>query len=381
MNDVIIVGGGLVGAACALGMSKMGLDVVLLEAYPPQPDESWDARVYAVSPGNVTWLKELGAWAHLGEDRRQVIRRMEVHGDAGGALQFDAYEAHTDSLAWIVENRQLQTAIWTELRQTSALILQTRPQALQIDFDAATCVLENGQTLSARLLVAADGAGSWTRQQMGIKVHSKPYAQMGVVANFELTKPHFGTAKQWFKQNGILAWLPLPGQRMSMVWAQSEADAQTLLNLNEHDFCQQVQQAGFAEWGDLKLITAPQAFPLRLNRAEQTTANRLVLVGDAAHTVHPLAGQGVNLGFRDARELLSQIRLRKHHEDIGASAFLRHYARSRVAEVMMMQRTCDALQQLFNRAPSWLAPLRNWGLSAVNQSNTLKRQLISQAML
>lgn len=380
-TDVLIVGGGLVGAAAALGLAKSGFDVVLLEPHPPQISDDWDARVYAVSPGNVAWLSKLGVWDRVPAARKQAITRMDVRGDTHGRICFDAYEAHAATLASIVENRQLQDAIWAGFAKAGVQVIAARPTAIDSQATQATCQLDNGQTVSARLVIAADGANSWTRQQAGITVNSKPYHQLGVVANFELSAPHFGTARQWFKQDSILAWLPLPGLRMSMVWAQTEAAAANLLALDAKAFCQQVRAAGFGEWGELSLITPPQAFPLRLSSAEKTIAERLVLVGDAAHTVHPLAGQGVNLGFRDVRELLSQIQARKHHEDIGATAFLRHYARSRAEDVLVMQKSCDGLQRLFNQAPSWLGPLRNIGLSAVNQSTWLKRQLIAQAMI
>lgn len=380
-TDVLIVGGGLVGAAAALGLAKSGFDVVLLEPHPPQINDDWDARVYAVSPGNVAWLSKLGVWDRLPVTRKQAITRMDVRGDTHGRICFDAYEAHAATLASIVENRQLQLAIWAGFAEAGVQVIAARPTAIETQVTQATCQLDNGQTVSARLVVAADGANSWTRQQAGITVNSKPYHQLGVVANFELSAPHFGTARQWFKQDSILAWLPLPGQRMSMVWAQTEAAAANLMALDQKSFCQKVRAAGFGEWGELRLVTPPQAFPLRLSSAEKNIAERLVLVGDAAHTVHPLAGQGVNLGFRDVRELLSQIQARKHHEDIGATAFLRHYARSRAEDVLVMQKSCDGLQRLFNQAPSWMGPLRNIGLSAVNQSSWLKRQLIAQAMI
>lgn len=383
MLEAIIVGGGLVGAAAALALSRTGREVVLLEAQPPQlhpslDDDAWDARVYAISPGNVRWLESLGVWQRLPRERRQAVTRMDVRGDRGGQLLFDAYEAHSPALAWIVENRQLQAALWQALAEAGVRCIAARPLHYQAMPQYVDCQLDSGETLTARLLLAADGAGSWTRNQAGISVVRREYGQRGVVANFSCTRAHGGIARQWFSSSDILAWLPLPGQRMSMVWSAPDALADQLLALDNVQLAQRVAAAGGHALGDLQVVTAAQAFPLRRQRAERVIAARLALIGDAAHTVHPLAGQGVNLGFLDVRQLLQP--LQRAAVDIGSPALLRAYERGRAEQVLLMQSSCEGLHLLFNKAPGWLAPWRNLGLSMVNRSGWLKRQLIAQAM-
>lgn len=385
MHDAVIIGGGLVGAAAALALARAGRHVALLEPHPPRPlailaaEPGWDARVYAISPGNVRWLEQLGVWQHIAAARRQPVTRMDVRGDRDGQLCFDAYEAQVAALAWIVENRQLQAALWQEFAAAGVEVMAARPAAFSASASDIACQLDNGERLTARLLVAADGAASWTRTQAGISVNSVPYQQSGVVANFRCSRPHLATARQWFSQADILAWLPLAGDRMSMVWSAPEALAQELLALDGSVLAQRVAQAGGHALGELELITPAQAFPLRRSRAERVIGERLVLIGDAAHTVHPLAGQGVNLGFHDVRQLVAPLQ-QGRADDLGTPAMLRAYERSRAEQVLLMQSSCDGLQKLFNRAPGWLAPWRNLGLSFVNRSAWLKRQLIAEAM-
>ena len=378
--DVLVIGGGLVGAAAALALSRCGLDVAVVERQPPQPATEWDARVYAVSPGNVRWLQSLGVWQQLDLQRVQPVHRMEIEGDAGGRLSFDAWQAHSDHLAVIVENRQLQLALWQSLAQTSVDLLCATPLTYVAGRDAVRVELDNGVQVTARLVLAADGAASWTRAQAGLSVQSRAYGQLGVVANFETEMAHHATASQWFRADGVLAWLPLPGQRMSMVWSTPTAQGESLLALSAAELCAAVAAAGGQRLGRLSLLTPARAFPLALGRAERMIAPRLLLVGDAAHTVHPLAGQGVNLGFRDVRELALQVAARRTLDDIGSAAFLRAVERARAEDVLLTQASCDGFDRLFNRAPSWLAPLRNQGMSWVDRLGGLKRQLMQQAM-
>ena len=378
--DVLVIGGGLVGAAAALALSRCGLDVAMVERQPPQPATEWDARVYAVSPGNVRWLQSLGVWQQLDLQRVQPVHRMEIEGDAGGRLSFDAWQAHSDHLAVIVENRQLQLALWQGLAQTSVDLLCATPLTYVAGRDAVRVELDNGVQVTARLVLAADGAASWTRAQAGLSVQSRAYGQLGVVANFETEMAHHATASQWFRADGVLAWLPLPGQRMSMVWSTPTAQGESLLALSAAELCAAVAAAGGQRLGRLSLLTPARAFPLALGRAERMIAPRLLLVGDAAHTVHPLAGQGVNLGFRDVRELALQVAARRTLDDIGSAAFLRAVERARAEDVLLTQASCDGFDRLFNRAPSWLAPLRNQGMSWVDRLGGLKRQLMQQAM-
>ncbi|WP_028456322.1 UbiH/UbiF family hydroxylase [Chitinilyticum litopenaei] len=382
--DVIIVGGGLVGAALALALRHSALEVAVLEtAEPPAcPPEDWDARVYAISRASQALLTRIGAWQALDPARLAPVSGMRIRGDRTGArLDFDALEAGCETLTHIVENRHLQAVLWQKLREAPnvTLITAVQAQALQIDAHRAALTLADGRCLHARLIVGADGANSWVRRQLAIDPLTLPYQQFGVVANFNTGKPHHGLARQWFRKDGILAWLPLPGARMSMVWSCSAAEKDALLALPAEELAQRVAAAGNHELGQLAVITPAQAFPLRLNHVPEIVRSRVALVGDAAHTVHPLAGQGVNLGFGDVATLAG-ILTAELPERAGDYLVLRRYERDRREAVYLMQGVCHGLQKLFNNDHPVLGDLRNWGLALTNRLPWLKRQLIRHAM-
>jgi 2-octaprenylphenol hydroxylase len=384
--DVLVVGGGLVGAACALALQQGGLHIGLLESAVPAPlpqDAGWDSRIYAVTPGNVAWLRGLGVWDTLDAARIAPIHRMEVWGDDDRArLEFDAYESGALELGVIAESRLMLDGLWRRLQHDGiGLLCPAHPAGLQIEADAAVLTLEDGRTVRTKLLVGADGAQSWVRQQAGIApLLARDYGQWGVVANFVAERPHRNVARQWFRRDGILAWLPLPGNRISMVWSTPEAHARQLLALEAHELCTAVAKAGSMALGQLQLLTPAAGFPLQLQYHDTLIRPRLALIGDAAHRVHPLAGQGVNLGFRDAAALAGTLLSSRQH-DAGDWLLLRRYERSRKADILSMQAVTDGLQRLFNNDVPALAFLRNTGLAAVNRSGWLKKQLMAQAMI
>jgi len=385
--DVLVVGGGLVGAACALALGQGALRVGLLESAAPEAtpqDDSWDSRIYAVTPGNVAWLRGLGVWDTLDAARIAPIHRMEVWGDDHKSkLEFDAYESGVEELGLIVESRLMLDGLWHQLQacRQVELLCPARPAALKVETENAVLTLEDGRALSTKLLVGADGAQSWVRQQAGIApLYARDYGQWGVVANFEAERPHGNVARQWFRRDGILAWLPLPGNRISMVWSTPEAHARQLLDLEAQALCTEVGAAGSMVLGTLQLLTPPAGFPLQLQYHDVLIRPRLALVGDAAHRVHPLAGQGVNLGFRDAAALAEAL-LATRQQDAGDWRMLRRYERARKVDIISMQAVTDGLQRLFNNDVAALGLLRNTGLAAVNRSGWLKRKLMAQAMI
>ena len=323
--DVVIVGGGLAGLSLAAALRRSTLSVALVEGRPPVFPEALDSRIYAISPASAGFLGELGAWGHLDAARMEAVRTMEVHGDAGGRLDFTAYDCGASELAWILESSLMQRELWETVKRQGNLSLfcPASPQALTIGPDAALLSLEDGRNLSARLIVAADGAESWTRSAAGVAVRFDPYDQQGVVANFATELPHRGTAFQWFRMDGVLAWLPLPGNRISMVWSAPEDHGRKLLALDHAELCALVAEAGNRRLGALELITPPAGFPLRLMRAPNAVAPRLALIGDAAHTIHPLSGHGINLGFQDARVLAGVLCDKPGHIDCGDLGLLR----------------------------------------------------------
>ena len=382
--DVVIVGAGLVGASLALALRGTGLKLALVEAKVPEADtESWDSRVYAISPGSAAFLQELGIWKRLDAGRIGPVHEMRVHGDAPNAqLRFSAYEAGVQELAAIVENRLLQSLLWRalEFQHEVELFCPERCSALVLKEARAELTLASGRTLNARLLVGADGVHSWLRQAAGIEIEEKSYQQMGVVANFECERAHQHIAYQWFREDGVLAYLPMAGQRMSMVWSTSEAHAAELLELSSDAFCARVADAGAAVLGNLTLLCRAQAFPLRLQRAQRLVAPRLALVGDAGHVLHPLAGQGVNLGFGDARHLAQVLRRREVFRDPGEIRLLRRYERARAEDILALAWVTDGLHQLFAVRSGGVSLLRNAGLNLTNRLPVLKNLLIRRAL-
>ena len=381
--DVVIIGGGLVGASLATALKSSGLSIGLLESQPASAsNDGWDSRIYAISPGNAAFLEDCGAWRHLDMSRVQAVHAMRVFGDEGAELDFSAYEIGAPELNFIVENRLLQQALWQELAQQNNLTLfhPARCASLAWHEGYAQLSLQDGREIRAKLIVGADGRDSWVRQQAGITAAPSLYPQHGVVANFIAEKPHRGTAFQWFQTDGILALLPLPQQMVSMVWSVSPEKSAALLALPHDELCAQVAAASLNTLGKLELVTAPAAFPLRLLNLPHIIAPRVALVGDAAHNVHPLAGQGVNLGFRDARELAHVLLERGAQTDCGDPHLLRRYERARSEDIVSMQLTTDALQHLFNNNNPLLRSARNLGLSLTNQFVPLKKMLARHAL-
>ena len=383
--DVIIVGAGLVGAACALALQGSDLRVALLEGRAPAPlpaDDSWDNRIYAISPGSVDFLDDLEIWKRLAPARMQRVEAMHIVGDNGVAsLDFSAYETGVGQLAYIAESRLMQAALWQALRATPEVTVMCPAECagLEIAEDGVMLGLSDGQVLSARLIVGADGARSWVRKQAGIAAQDKDYHQSGVVANFATEKPHAGIARQWFRADGILAYLPLPGNRISIVWSTHTDHAQELLAMPPDHFCAEVAQAGQMALGELTALTPPVAFPLHLIQVERIAAPRVALIGDAAHQVHPLAGQGVNLGFADARALAATLKSRGPR-DCGDALLLRRYERARKEEMIAMQSITDGLKELFGKQNAVVGAARNFGLSLTNRMGWLKQRLIRHAL-
>lgn len=373
--DIVIVGGGLTGAALALALADGPHRVALLEQHPPGPlDETWDSRIYAFSPGNADWLRGLGGWP--AELRAQAVYAMRIFGDAGGHLTYDALDAGLPELAWIAENSHVVHALWQALAgHPQVRLIEGRPEAVIWGQSDHVLLLADGSRVQAALLVGADGANSWLRRQAGIEIDLDDYHQSGVVANFETEKAHRGIAWQWFQDDGVLAYLPLPGRRISIVWSSREDLVAGRVAMPSEAFAAAVAEAGGHALGRLRMITPQAAFPLKRRRAREWVRPGLALIGDAAHTVHPLAGQGVNLGFRDARLLAAMLAAGGNPGEIGR---LRAYATRRQEDVASMQWVTGGLKGLFNDAG--LGWLRNTGLSLTDTQGWLKQALMRHAV-
>ncbi|NWG86172.1 MAG: UbiH/UbiF family hydroxylase [Hydrogenophilaceae bacterium] len=376
--DIVIVGGGLAGAAFALALRDTAWRVALVEPRPPHGiQEAWDARLYAYSPANVDWLKALGAWDAT--VRNQPVYAMRISGDSGGHLVFDALDAGLPELAFIAESNRLHHALWQGLRAAGNIEL-IEAETASVAWGAAEheLILADGRRLQAGLLVGADGAHSWLRAQANIGLAVEDYQHVGVVANFECERPHRGTAYQWFRSDGVLAYLPLPGKRLSIVWSTTPEQAEALGALPPEVFAEQVAAAGQHCLGALKLMAPAQGFPLKRRRAEDWVRPGLVLIGDAAHTVHPLAGQGINLGFRDARLLAEALQdTQRSPGDLGR---LQAYALRRDEDVSSVQFVTGGLKKLFGSEDALLRWLRNTGLSLTDSQNWLKQALMRHAI-
>lgn len=385
--DIIIIGGGLVGASLALALKDSGLKIALVESRLPAPvpvDTSWDSRIYAISPGSATFLQTLGVWQTLAAARITPVYEMVVFGDDSAArLDFSAYDTGLTELAFIAENRQLQAAVWDALKcreQYLTLFCPAQCTSIVWNESQAELQLADGSVLQAALIIGADGLNSWVRKQAGIEVEQRPYQQSGVVANFSTELPHHNIAHQWFRRDGVLALLPLPDKLVSMVWSANEEQACGLLALPAAELCCQVAEASCGTLGKLQLVTPPVAFPLNFVHVKKLVQPRLALIGDAAHGIHPLAGQGVNLGLRDVRTLAATLMARELQPDCGDYQLLRRYERARKEDILAMELATDSLQRLFNNSNPTLARLRNLGFGITDHLPLLKNRLIQHAL-
>lgn len=382
--DVAIVGGGPVGAAVALGLSQRGFDVRLLDRRGPTPriladGDDYDLRVYALSPSCIAFLDRLGVWPDIAAVRSAPYRRMQVwEDDPGAALCFDAADVRLPALGEIVESGLLAECLWKHLPDGVA-----RPgmQVADIDGDddAATLRFDDGASLRTRLVVIAEGRDARLRTRLGIESIDGQYEQTAVVCHIATEAPHQHTAWQRFLPTGPLALLPLADGRSSIVWSSSEAAS--VLALDDDDFLRALGDASQHRLGRIVACTRRVSFALGLQHAQTYVAPRAVLVGDAAHVVHPLAGQGVNLGFADAEALIDTLGdTRDAGRDFASTRALKRYERTRRADVIDMLAATDGLYRAFRMPLPGLARLRGSGFAAINAIGPLRRELVRRAI-
>jgi ubiquinone biosynthesis UbiH/UbiF/VisC/COQ6 family hydroxylase len=381
--DVAIIGAGPVGASFAAALSPGSLKTALLEqSAPAQPGADWDSRIYTISPSSKAFLAEIGVWHRLDAARITPVHAMRVFGDDGRSeLEFSAYDAGVAELAVTLEAGRLAHAAWRtlqELRQVE-IVCPARPARLERGRDGVRIELDSGASLRARLCVGADGAASWVRREAGFALTSRPYGERGVVANFRCEKPHRNTAFQWFRDDGVLAWLPLGERMVSIVWSTPELHAKQLLALSAPELCERVALAGGGLLGAFELATPAASFPLGRLQTEHLAQERVALLGDAAHVVHPLAGQGANLGLNDA-ESLARLVAGAMHGDPGDAALLRRFERERAEDILAMRWVTDGLHWLFGVHHPAAAKLRNLGMKLTNFLAPVKTLLVRRAM-
>ena len=385
--DIIIVGAGMVGSALACALGMQGLQVAVIEAHQPDfdwPDDSVDQRVSAITCASQQIFTSLGAWEAMCRQRVSPYRDMRVWDATGsGEIHFDSADLGEPLLGHIIENRVIQFALYEKLVEYDnvTFIAPVSVTSMEIVPDRASVTLDDGRVLNAALLVAADGSRSKLRELAGIETQGWSYHQHGVVAHITTSKSHQETAWQRFMPDGPLAFLPLSDGSSSIVWSTTPEHADALLQLDDAAFLDALQTAFGDRLGRMLSCGPRAAFPLRMQHAKQYTQQRLALLGDAAHTIHPLAGQGVNLGLADAATLAEVIAdVRAAGSDIGALKNLRRYERWRKGDNLAMMSTMDAFKRLFGSKMPMLKWLRNTGLSLTNRTTPVKNMIMRQAM-
>jgi 2-polyprenylphenol 6-hydroxylase len=383
--DIAVVGAGPVGSAAALGLAEGGYSVALVDAQAMQPsfqvNEVHDLRVFAVSRASQNLLQRLGAWDAIAGARVSPYRHMTVW-DAHGAVDFDAADVAEPNLGHIIENRVIQAALHERLRASAVeCFVPDRLERLTLETDGAILGLAEAGRVRARLVVAADGAASPAREMAGIAVTPVDHEQMALVAHIESERPHEETARQRFLETGPLAFLPLSDGRSSIVWSTTPAEAERLQSLSPEAFGRALTLASDGVLGELQPNTELRAFPLCSRHADSYIGNRLVLIGDAAHTVHPLAGLGMNLGLKDVSELMTVLeRARARGNDPGERAVLRRYERARAPDNRFMLHTLDGINRLFRSEAPGVDLVRGWGMRLFDRSGPIKREVIRRAM-
>jgi len=393
MFDVVIVGGGPVGACAGALLAHgtpgvAGLSVALLEPRPPgvvPANARIDPRVVALSRASERLLRRAGAWTQIPSERLSAYERMRIWHESiaptsGDVLVFDAADVAEPNLGYIAESRALQAALLAAFAEAGGHIEPGPFSSLSIGADEVTVSTPQG-VLTARLVIGADGAQSVLRAAAGLTVEVRAYGQTAIVANVATERPHQSTAWQRFMRDGTLAFLPLADGASSIVWSADDVRAVSLVSLSDAAFAAELERASDGALGSTRLLSERLSFPLMRLAAQRYVAQRVALIGDAAHVVHPLAGQGVNLGLLDAAALAQQIKSAvAAREDPGALRTLRAYERWRKSEVAAMAISIDTFDRLLAHGAGPVARLAQRGLSWVNASQELRRFFIRRAL-
>lgn len=396
--DILVVGGGMVGSALALGLSRQGWRVGLVEgsdrkALLQMPGEAsnvedFDPRVSAISVASQRLLEQLGVWSAISAGRHCPYRTMSVwDGDGTGRIEFEAAELRAPALGTIIENRRIVQALFASLADSGVEVIDgVRVTGWWQDEDKRGIHLEDGRTLGARLVVAADGAHSRLRQWVGLPTREWDYDQQAIVCTVRTAQSHRFTAWQRFSPTGPLAFLPLLTESgdeyfCSIVWSQDTEEARRLMALDDDAFRAELESAIERELGAVEVVSRRYAFPLCQRHAKDYIAAGFALVGDAAHTIHPLAGQGANLGYGDVRALLDELlRARKAGIDPDNGLVLARYQRRRKGENLAMMAAMEGFKQLFGRDELPVRWLRNTGMRWLNQLGPIKNRIAAEAM-
>lgn len=385
--DVIIVGGGLMGLSLAARLAETELTIALVDraAIVKQFDPSaFDNRVFAITRQSENFFRDLGVWDDIEAKRLSPYRQMQVWDAQGnGHIEFDARDVAQANLGHIIENSVLQSSLSEQIakRRNTHLFEQAEPKKIEQAPDHIELHLSE-TVLSGKVLLAADGANSWVRDHLAMPIHSWDYAQFGIVATVVTEQPHNATARQRFMPNGPLAFLPLSEPNTcSIVWSTETEHAKSLMALDDAAFQSALTEAFDHTLGAVTQVSQRFSFPLKMRHAKQYVGHRVALVGDAAHTIHPLAGQGANLGLSDVMALADCISsTHRAGKDIGARHRLRRYERARKGENWLLVAGMESFKQGFGKQHPWLKWARNTSLNAVDRFSPIKRRLMRRAM-
>ena len=384
--DVAIVGGGMVGLATAIGLAEANLNVVVIDAGQTEAVSGEPRlRVSAINKASERLLTNLGAWQYIDQTRAAPYQKMAVWDKDGlGKIAFDAASISEPSLGAIIENQSISFALAQRAGELTNITHLEGQRLERIAFGEreSWLTLDNGDNLSAALVVAADGANSWVRSQCQIPLTFWDYGHHAIVATIRTAEPHEDTARQVFLADGPLALLPLyEADLCSIVWSVSPAEAERLLALTPDEFSKALTAASDGRLGMCELVSDRQSHPLRMRYARHFARHRLVLAGDAAHTIHPLAGQGVNLGFLDAASIIETVsELHDAGKDLGDYANLRALERYRKAEAIEMISAMEGFKRLFAGSNPVKKALRDLGLNLIDNVSGLKTVFIKQAI-
>lgn len=394
--DLIIVGGGMVGAAIACGLAPTGMQIAVLEqaeAAPVWQAEQVDPRVSALTEASRRFLEHLGAWPQMPELRVTPYQQMKVwEADGTGHIEFSCDDIFAENIGHIVENSVTLTALLHQMSRYPNVQLLRGVQLLGITDAQAhglemqrTVLLADGSQLNTQLIVATDGARSKLREWGNFETREWDYGHNAIVTTIRLEQPHQGTAWQRFMPTGPLALLPITKQGddhyCSIVWSATEAESERLMALNEVQFCAELGQAFEHRLGQVLACDPRFSFPLRQRHAKRYWHNSLVLAGDAAHTIHPLAGQGVNLGLLDAATLVEVLtHAWQRQQPLGIGQTLQQYQRRRMPDNLKMMALMETFKRLYGPVPLPLRWMRNVGMNMVNNSPLIKKQLLRQAL-
>lgn len=384
-SDVAIVGGGLVGASLALALARAGLRVAVVEQFSAdvQTVPQFDGRVSAIAAGSANFLRNLGVWDAIARDAQAIHDIRVSDAQAPVFLHYSAQEVNEESFGFIAENRHIRRALLQACAAEKSIDL-IAPGVLKTWEETPHCValqLASGRTLKVALVIAADGKHSMVREKLGISTVAWDYSHAAIVCTIAHTKPHHGLAQERFLPVGPFAVLPMAGNFSSLVWTEPQARAAMMMQLPEAELAQEITERVGDYLGEISLHGPRYLYPLSLCHAAQYVQGRFVLAGDAAHAMHPIAGQGVNMGFRDAA-VLAELLSAAHRlgQDIGTGSHLARYQRWRRFDNVMMMTVTDGLNRLFSTELLPIAAARRAGLWAVGQMPWLKKTLIRHAM-